>query len=357
MSEIGYPAGSEDAFRLQVGQGIVGWVAKTGEPVIVPDVARDPRYVVARVETRSELAAPLVVEGRTIGVFNLESDLEDAYHEGHLEMRARVRGTGRGGGRARATDARAARARRLEKELAIARDIQNSFLPAARPRSPASTWRARRVRTTRSAATTTTSSASRDTRLGLAIADVSGKGIPAALIMAGFRMSLLAEIRNEFAIRAIMRKVNSLLHESTDRGKFVTAFYGLLDIRNRVLIFSNAGHNPPILWRRDGPRGIPRRGRRRARRAARRALRRAADARCARATCCVLYTDGVTEAESANREHFGSGRVEECVTRLADRSATEILDGIVASVIEWCGDHGPSDDLTLVVLKVTGESA
>jgi GAF domain-containing protein len=85
-SEIGYPRGSEDAFQLQVGQGIVGWVAKTGEPVIVPDVRRDSRYVAARPETRSELAAPLTIEGRTIGVFNLESDLEDAYHEGHLDI-------------------------------------------------------------------------------------------------------------------------------------------------------------------------------------------------------------------------------------------------------------------------------
>ena len=65
-------------------------------------------------------------------------------------------------------------------------------------------------------------------------------------------MSLLAEIRNEFAIRAVMRKVNSLIHESTDRERFVTAFYGVLDHKNHVLIFSNAGHNPPILMRRDG---------------------------------------------------------------------------------------------------------
>jgi len=88
--------------------------------------------------------------------------------------------------------------------------------------------------------------------MGLAIADVSGKGIPAALLMAGFRMSLLAEIRNEYAIRAVMRKVNQLLHESTERDRFVTAFYGVLDWRNSMLIFSNAGHNPPMLLRADG---------------------------------------------------------------------------------------------------------
>src|SRR5437773_710950 len=84
--DVGYPEGSEGAFGLQIGQGIVGWVAKTGEPLIVPEVARDSRYVAARPSTRSELAAPLVVGGRTIGVFNLESDASDTYHEGHLEL-------------------------------------------------------------------------------------------------------------------------------------------------------------------------------------------------------------------------------------------------------------------------------
>ncbi|MFM8558950.1 MAG: GAF domain-containing protein, partial [bacterium] len=83
VSEFGYPEGSEVAFELQMGEGIVGWVAKSGEPVIVPDVHRDGRYVAARSSTRSEIAAPLLSEGRVIGVFNLESDHLDLYHEGH----------------------------------------------------------------------------------------------------------------------------------------------------------------------------------------------------------------------------------------------------------------------------------
>src|SRR2546423_3960405 len=86
VREVGYPEGSEHAFDLQVGQGIVGWVAKTGQSLIVPDVASDARYVAARAQTRSEVATPLTVSGRTIGVFNLESDREDTYHEGHLEL-------------------------------------------------------------------------------------------------------------------------------------------------------------------------------------------------------------------------------------------------------------------------------
>src|SRR5262249_4609910 len=136
VASTGFPEGSDEAFHLQIGQGIIGWVAKNGEPLIVPDVKKDSRYVAARASTRNELAVPLIVQGRTIGVFNLERDVEDAYHEGHLELlmafgaQAAVALE-----RARLTRELLER-RRLEKELAIAREIQMSFLPKAAPEIP-----------------------------------------------------------------------------------------------------------------------------------------------------------------------------------------------------------------------------
>ena len=252
VSASGYPEGSDEAFGLQVGQGIVGWVAKTSEPVIVPDVTTDRRYVAARPQTRSEVATPLVIAGRTIGVFNLESDLDDAYHDGHLELLSAF------AAQAAVAIERAQVAhdlverRRLEKELAIARDIQQSFLPKGAPSIPGFDLAGTSISHDEVGGDYYDFIPVSETRLGLAVADVSGKGIPAALLMAGFRMSLLAEIRNEFALRAVMRKTNSLLHESTERDKFVTAFYGVLDWKNGVLIFSNAGQNPPILLHLDG---------------------------------------------------------------------------------------------------------
>lgn len=350
VSEVGYPEGSDDAFGLQVGQGIVGWVAKTGEPVIVADVTRDGRYVAARPGTRSELAAPLQIKGRTIGVFNLEHDVEDAYHEGHLDLlRAFATQAAVALERARLTRELLDR-RRIEKELAIAREIQLSFLPKQAPRVP---------RFDLAGSARAHDEVGGDYydfidvsqhRLGLAIADVSGKGIPAALIMAGLRMALLAAIRSDLAIRAVFRKVNQLLFESTERHRFVTLFYGVLDWNTGHVTFANAGHNPPILRRADGTLqhlvegGV--------------ALGVLPDAlyddrpvRLRPGDVLVMFTDGVTEIESPEGEQFGSHRVEELLHRLHARTAAEIVEGIESAVLAWAGSRGQNDDLTLMVIR------
>lgn len=183
------------------------------------------------------------------------------------------------------------------------------------------------------------------------LADVSGKGIAAALLMAAFRASLLAEIRNHYAIRRIFEKVNRLLYESTDTGKFVTAFYGVLDVKNRVFTFSNAGHNPPLLLRENGTvewltegglalgilteatyeeRPVP----------------------LSTGDVLVLYTDGVTEASTSTGEQYGVKRLEDLVRRLAQEPAAVIVDAIRNEVEAFTGEMHLNDDLTLVVARL-----
>lgn len=351
----GYPDGSEEAFELQVGQGIVGWVAKHGTPVIVPDVRTDPRYVSARAGTRSELAAPMMFDGRVVGVFNLESDQEDAYHEGHIELVTAFSAQAAVAVERARTALERVESRRLEKELAIARDIQRSFLPAQPPSLAGLDLAGASITHDEVGGDYFDFIPVSSTRLGLVIADVSGKGIPAALLMAGFRMGLLAEIRNEFAIRAVVRKANALMHESTERDKFVTMFYGVLDWKNRVLIFSNAGHNPPLLLRADGSTAalyeggvalgvLPE------------AVYEERPVALHTGDVLVLYTDGVSEAEDEAGEQFGPERLERVVREHRDQPAAEIVRRVVAAVEEWAGERGPSDDLTLLIMRVLDPS-
>jgi sigma-B regulation protein RsbU (phosphoserine phosphatase) len=319
--------------------------------VIVPDTQKDTRYVAARPSTMSEMACPIVSQGRIIGVFNLENDDLDAYHEGHLEfLKTFASQAAAAIERARLLDA-ALEARNLERELDIARGIQASFLPHSAPVVAGLDLAGVNLPYREVGGDYYDYIRIVEHQLGLAIGDVSGKGIAAALLMAAFRASLLAEIRNHYAIRRILQKVNRLLYESTEPGKFVTAFYGVLDAKNRVFTFSNAGHNPPLLLHADGRAewltegGLP--------------LGVLEDAQyeerpvpLALGDVLVLYTDGVTEATNASEEQYGVKRFETLVRRLADRPAETILDAVREDVESFTGERHLNDDLTMVVARI-----
>jgi len=190
-----------------------------------------------------------------------------------------------------------------------------------------------------------------DGQTGLVIADVSGKGIPASLIMASFRASLIAEIRNNYAIRAIMQKVNRLMTESLDSGNFVTAVYGVLDSRSGIFTFSNAGHNPPILVRKTGETvelkegglafGIEKEVR--------------YDERpigLNEGDIVVFYTDGVTEAQNAEGKQFETERLVKSIRNNAEYSAAKIADLIADAVHDFKAPDFSLDDLTIMILKV-----
>jgi phosphoserine phosphatase RsbU/P len=347
----GYPPEFSQDDRLKFGEGIVGWVAKTGESVSVADTRADTRYLVARQQTRSELACPIVSQGRIIGVFNLENDELDAYHEGHLEfLKTFASQAAAAIERARLLN-QALEARNLERELEIARGIQSSFLPEGPPAIPGLDLAGLNIPYREVGGDYFDYIRIVDNQLGLAIGDVSGKGVAAALLMAAFRASLLAEIRNHFAIRRILKKVNRLLYESTDDGKFVTAFYGVLDAKNRVFTFANAGHNPPLLLRANGtvewlsegglPLGVMEDAKYEERPVA-----------LATGDVLVLYTDGVTEASNDIEDQYGVERLEALVRKNATRPAAEIVEALRDEVVTFTGARHLNDDLTVVVARL-----
>ena len=176
--------------------------------------------------------------------------------------------------------------------------------------------------------------------------------------MAGFRMSLLAEIRNEFAIRAVMRKVNRLLHESTDRDKFVTAFYGVLDYEEP---------RAHVLERRPQPADPAARATARSSTCRRAAWRWACSPDASYeerpialrpGDVLVLYTDGVSEAESPTGEQFGVQRIEQLVetAREPQRPATIVDAHRRARAGVGAASAARATTLTLVVLKVKLET-
>jgi len=248
---------------------------------------------------------------------------------------------------------------RLERELQVARQIQASFLPERCPALPgwqvAANWRSARQ-------------VGGDfydfielpgDRWGLVIADVSDKGVPAALFMALSRTLIRAAAVDGRGPAAVLRHANALMLADTRAEMFVSVFYAVLDSRRRVLTYANAGHNPPFLVRGESgallrlhDHGI--------------VLGIVEDVQLADhqvaltpGDVLVLYTDGVTDAVNGQDEEFGEGRLADVVQQNAARPAEEIAAAINAAVAEFVGDTPAVDDYTLVVLKygAQGEEA
>ncbi|HWR82676.1 MAG TPA: PP2C family protein-serine/threonine phosphatase, partial [Candidatus Deferrimicrobium sp.] len=239
---------------------------------------------------------------------------------------------------------------KIEEQLNIARQIQRTFLPTADPIIPAYDLAGRNVSSEQVGGDYYDFIRIVDHQTGIAIGDVSGKGIPASLIMASFRASLIAEVRNNYAIRIICGKVNNLLCESLQPGNFVTAVYGVLDSKNHILTFANCGHDLPILIRKRGDIEFLREGgpalgiTRDVTFEERPVVLNAGDV-------VMFYTDGVSEVFGSDGRQFGSQRLVEIVQQVKDQPARAILDAVHGAVTRFASPQHVFDDLTMIVLK------
>lgn len=192
--------------------------------------------------------------------------------------------------------------------------------------------------------------------LGFALGDVSGKGVSAALLMAGLQAALRvrADIHGE-ALEVVFSEINRHMCVATDDGRFATLFYGVFDAEALRLDYVNAGHNPPLLLRAGsgdmehlkstGP-----------------ILGLSPESRFARGTAAlhpgdilILYSDGVTEALNELDDFYGDERLEELVTRLRDAPASAICDAVFADVDRFAGERNQNDDITVVAIRVTAD--
>ena len=186
---------------------------------------------------------------------------------------------------------------------------------------------------------------------GLVIADVSGKGMPAAIFMGLSRTIVRASATDNLSAAAAIKQANELICRDSTSGMFVTLFYAILDVKERKLRYVNAGHNPPLLIRNGGEvellraRGIAL------------GVTHYIDLQEAERTLqpgdtIVFYTDGVTEAINAEEEAFGERRLIEIVRENSSLPARGIIGKVEEAVVAFAGKEPQFDDITLLVLKV-----
>ena len=346
----GYDIDDLQELSLKMGEGLIGHVAVNGKPFISPDVRNEPRYINARAGTRSEMVAPIISNNEVIGVFDLESDELNAYAKDDLEILGLLASQVAIIIEKVMLHDQLIEKQRLETQLEVARQVQLELLPARDPQLEGFDISAYNFPTEEVSGDYYDWVRIYDDQIGIVIADVSGKGVPAALLMAFLRASLRAATHIGYAPHISMSKVNYLLWESIERNQFVTAFYGILDSANRTLAYCNAGHNPPFLMEADGKvhfeerGGVP--------------LGMFRDTRYYEyfaeiqpGQVLVLYTDGVTEAMNRKLEEYGRDRLVEAVRNCRHLSSREMIDFIHRDVLNWTEGLGATDDVTFFILK------
>src|SRR4029079_704964 len=189
-----------------------------------------------------------------------------------------------------------------------------------------------------------------DDQIGIVVADAVGKGMPAALLMAFLRASLRAGVQVGYAPHIALSKVSDLLWDSVEDHQFITAIYGMLDSANRTFVFSNAGHNPPLLIKPNGeyrfveygdmPLGMFREMR-----------YHQHFIRFEQGQVMVIYTDGITEAARENGEEYGQERFAKRVLEGIHLPAKELIDHVRKDVADFTGRKFLDDDGTLFVVK------
>jgi len=346
----GYDIDELSDLHLKIGEGFIGNVAASGEPIISHDVRNDPIYVNARGKTQSEMVAPIISNDEVIGVFDLESDELSAYSEDDLEVLMLLASQVAIIIEKVMLHEQLIEKKRLEGQLEVARQVQLELLPASDPQLEGFDISAYNFPTEEVSGDYYDWVQIYEDQIAIVIADVSGKGVPAALLMAFLRASLRAATHVGYAPHISMAKVNYLLWESIERNQFVTAFYGTFDASNRGLSYSNAGHNPPLLIDAFGnTRFIERGGL---------PLGMFNDTRYHEyylslepGELLLLYTDGATEALNPAGEEYGRDRLAEAVKSGCTLTARELIASLAAEVTKWTDGVGASDDVTFFVIK------
>jgi len=337
--------------RVAASEGIVGAAANLREPVLVPDVSVDPRYLLVNPETRSELAIPMLHKGKIIGVLDLESAQLNAFNEEHVQtLSILAANLAVSLENARLYEQVARDEARLERDLQAAKRIQGALIRPVPTEDYGLDMAARYLSAREVCGDLYEFLRYGPQQLGVALADVSGKGTAAALygaVAIGIMRSLAPQ---KLQPAEMLRQMNQLVGERRIEGRFMTACFGTWQKGRRKFRVANAGQSQPLLYK---------------------------DGRCGKVELTgfplgifeetsyddwsvtldpgdivIFHSDGIAETMNSEGQFFGTERLRKLIETHHQLTATELSDLILREV-DWFAQSAPlSDDRTLVVLKV-----
>ena len=339
-------------FRLD--DQLAGWMLRNRAPLLIHDLGSDQRFSVGVGDlfpVHSLLCVPMVCKGRMTGllaVFNKKAEAGFSEDDQRLlsiiaSESAQVIENARLAEKEKAL-------LRMQEELNLAREIQGNLLPKETPLLPGYDIAGRSVPAKEVGGDYYDFLEIDKKRLAFCLGDVSGKGLPAALLMANLQAAVRSQAMAGTSLTSCLERANSLLFHNTSAEKFATLFFGCLDTEDHVLHYCNAGHNYPLLFRKDAE-----------------TLRLSvgglalgclesfpfeeAKVELAPGDRLLVFSDGISEAVNHEGKEFGEARLGELAAANRDASAAELIAKILQSVGRHAGDRPQHDDMTLVVVK------
>lgn len=338
---------------IPLGRGVVGHAAQAKEAILVPDVAKSSLYIAVNPETRSELAVPLIYQEKVIGVLDLEHTRRNYFTEDHkrtlttlaAQLAIAIEN-------ARLYEEIARQEKRLERDLALARELQFRLLPHSLPQLPHLEVQAKFVPARAIGGDLYDFVPYSLSRLGIAIGDVSGKGAPAAIYAALVSGILRSHAPIEPGPAEMLSAVNMSLAERRIAAQFVSIIYAVWDDAARTLLVANSGLPLP-LYCHDGKierieaTGLPL------------GLFDEADYdefsfKAKPGDMFVFFSDGIPDARNRHGHSFGAERVEAIVAGCAEQSPDCVVSNIFSAVTEHAAGVEAFDDQTVVAIKVKG---
>ena len=335
---------------VPLGRGLVGYAVQHKTAVLVPDVHKDPRYLELNPETKSELCVPLIYQDAVIGVLDLEHTRRGYFTDDHRRTIATLAAQiAIAIENARLYERIAQQEQRLERELTMAQELQFRMLPPGCPPLKGADLAARYVPARTIGGDMYDFIPYTGGRLALAVADVSGKGAPAALYAALVGGILRSSAAGEPTAAEMLALVNTSLVERPIDAQFVSMIYAIWDDEERTLQVSNSGLPRPIYCHEGKVEvvqatGLP--------------LGFFDNAEyeefwlaTAGGDVCVFFSDGIIDARNQQGDGFGRDRIEEIVQANHKGSAAAIVDAVFSAVAEHAQGVATFDDQTVVVLK------
>lgn len=341
--------------RLPIGQGLAGSVAASGEPVLLHDAYSDPRFSRAQdlatgYHTKSMLCTPIKNRaGKIVGVLQLLNKLRGAFGEADLRFLDAISDHMAIAMENATLHLALIEKQRMERELQLGREIQSNLMPHPPSDMRGVTLAARNVPCFEVGGDYYDFLELPNGDLGIVIADVSGKGVGAALIMSSIQSALRVAAPIEDDLAMLVARLNQLIFRSARGRKYVTFFFGRYSPSTGLLRYVNAGHNPPFVVDGDSVTRLESTGRPIG--ILPDSAFTDAEITLAPGATLILYTDGLNEAENNDGDEFGNDRLAALVSETAPLETTEIVARVIAKVTEFESGAHATDDKTIVVMR------